>query len=98
MIGKGQECRYALRLPSEDQSAVAQVVESSGQSINSILVLCIRKGLPLVRQALCRDHERVTLVDPLPDSVLERIYGEPDELEDVSAEELQRFQSQTEPE
>lgn|SRR5258708_20620024 len=97
MKGAGKEYRYPLRLPIEDEPEVAKLVKQSGQSINSVLVLCIRKGLPLVRQALCQNSRRVTTVDPLPDAVLERIYAEKDELEDVTGDELIEFQSQTEP-
>jgi hypothetical protein len=61
-------------------------------------ILCIRKGIPLVRQALCENAGRVTTVDPLPESVLERIYAQKDELESITAEQLLRFQSQAEPE
>jgi len=93
-----KEYRYPLRLPLEDEPAIAELVKQSGQSINSVLVLCIRKGLPLVRQALSCDNKRVTAVDPLPESVLERIYGERDELEGITASQLMSFQSQTEPE
>ena len=97
MSGTGKEYKYPLRLQPEDESRISKLVESSGQSINSVLVLCIRKGLPLARQALGQDTGRVTAVDPLPESVLERIYAQKDELEGVTAEQLLAFQSQTEP-
>ena len=98
MKAVAKEYKYALRLPSEDEPKIAELVKGSGQSINSVLVLCIRKGLPIVRQALCQHTGRVTAVDPLPHAVLERIYGEKDELEGVTADQLIGFQSQTEPE
>ena len=97
MNGTTKEFRYPLRLPVEDQPAVAELAQQSGQSLNSVLVLCIRKGLPLARQALGQNGGRVTAVDPLPETVLERIYSQKDELENVSAEQLARFQSQAEP-
>ena len=90
--------KYPLRLPREDEPAVAELVKKSGQSINSVLVLCIRQGLPLARQALNQRCGRVTAVDPLPESVLERIYAKQDELKGVTAQQLMRFQSRTEPE
>jgi len=93
-----KEYRYPLRLPLEDEPQIAELVKKSGQSINSVLVLCIRKGLPLASQALCQAGGRVTTVDPLPESVLERVYAEKDELAAITAEQLTRFQSQTEPE
>ena len=94
----GKEYKYPLRLPQEDEPPIADLARELGQSINSVLVLCIRKGLPLVRETLCRNNGRVTTVDPLPESVLERIYAGKDELEGVTAEQLIKFQSQTEPE
>ena len=96
MSGTSKEYRYALRLPLEDEPELAEVAKRSGQSINSVLVLCIRKGLPLVRQALCQ-NSRVTAVEPLPQAVLERIYAEKDELTGITARQLMEFQSQTEP-
>src|SRR5436190_14042701 len=93
-----KEYRYPLRLPLEDEPQIAELVKKSGQSINSVLVLCIRKGLPLARQALCQNGGRVTGVNPLPTSVLERVYAQRDELDEVTAEQLLGFQSQTEPE
>ena len=92
-----KEYRYPLRLPLEDEPAIAEVVEASGQSINSVLVLCIRQGLPLVRKALCPNSGRVTTVDPLPESVLECLYAGKDELEGITAAQLSTFQSQEEP-
>jgi hypothetical protein len=97
MNGTAKEYRYPLRLALEDETEIAELVKRSGQSINSVLVLCIRKGLPIVRQALCQNSGRVTAIEPLPESVLERIYAQKDELQDVTAEQLIGFQSQTEP-
>lgn len=98
MSGALKEYKYPLRLPVEDEPEIADLVKRSGQSINSVLVLCIRKGLPLVRQALCQTSGRVTAVEPLPASVLERIYAEKDELDGVTGEQLMQFQSHMEPE
>ena len=89
--------QYPLRLDRQDGAAVAQIVKETGQSINSVLVLSIRKGLPLARQALARSSRRATAVDPLPEAVLRRAYAEPDELEGISAHQLMKFQSQQEP-
>jgi hypothetical protein len=89
--------QYPLRLHKKDAAAVAQIVKETGQSINSVLALSIRKGLPLARQALARPHRRVTTVDPLPDHVLRRAYGEPDELDGIPAHQLAKFQSRKEP-
>ena len=77
--------------------AVVEIVEETGHSINSVLALSIRKGLPLAREALGRPPRRVTAVNPLPDRVLRRAYAGPDELEGVSARQLAKFQTQEEP-
>jgi len=73
-----KEYRYPLRMPAADSKAVAEVVKATGHSINSVLLLALRKGLPLARQTLSVEQGRVTNVDPLPKSVLDRIYRQPD--------------------
>ena len=93
----GTAWQYPLRLDKRDGTAVAQVVQETGQSINSVLALSIRKGLPLARQALARPPRRVTAVDPLPDHVLRQAYAGPDELDGISARQLAKFQSRKEP-
>jgi hypothetical protein len=93
-----KEYRYPLRLTVEDESAVARVVKQTGQSINQVLVVSIRKGLPLALKALGHEPGRVTTVDPLPEAVLEQAYSLPDELDGVSAARLARFQSRRKPE
>ena len=89
---------YALRLDRGDEKAIAAVVKETGLSINSLLVLSIRKGLPLARESLAKNSSRVTTVNPLPDHVLRRAYLVPDDSESVSAKQLAKFQSQKEPE
>lgn len=98
MSKRAKNYRYPLRLAAEDESQISALVKKSGQSVNSILVLCIRQGLPNVQRAFTKDSDRVTAVDPLPDEVLERIYAQRDELDEISARELFEFQSRTEPE
>jgi hypothetical protein len=46
-----------------------------------------------VGAAAGQSEERVTIVDPLPVSILERIYSEKDELQGVTSQQLMRFQS-----
>ena len=89
---------YPLRLDHHDGAAVAQVVKETGQSINSVLALSIRKGLPLARQALIQPLPRVTGVDPLPDQVLRRAYAQADDLDRITARRWRKFQTQQEPE
>lgn len=90
--------RYPLRMPREDSAALNDLVKESGQSINDVLLLAIRKGLPLAREALKRDAGRITNVDPLPDKVWRRIYSRPDEFSKVTGKQLGASQIQTEPE
>ncbi len=85
-------------MPGEDSSAVAALVKDTGQSINDVLVLAIRKGLPLAREALRTQSGRVTNVDPLPDKVWRRIYAQPDEISKVTPAQLAASQIQTAPE
>ena len=96
-MSAGKRYKYPLRLPTDDEPRIAALAKKSGLSINSVLVLCIQKGLPLAAQSLGH-NTRVTTVDPLPEAVLEKIYARSDELESVTAEQLTTFQSQTEPE
>jgi len=92
-----KEYAYALRLPKKDKSAVSKVAKETGQSINSVLVLSIRKGLPLARAALSSPSARVTGVDPLPEEVLRKAYERRDDWNRATAEQLLNFQIQREP-
>ena len=87
---------YALRIPTEDAKELAKAQEISGQSINQLVMLCVRKALPDVL-ANFRPGQRVTTVQPLSVSELRRIYSGKDELEGITAKELSGFQSQREP-
>lgn len=69
-----KEYRYPLRMPAKESAAVQSVARQTKHSINDVLLLAIRKGLPMARAALGHDAGRVTNVDPLPDNVLARLY------------------------
>ncbi len=90
--------RYPLRLDSEDKRKVEAVVRASGRTINQVLTLSVRKGLPLAREALCSEAGRLTNVEALPDEVWRRLYSQKDEVDKSSAGELKAAQSQSEPE
>jgi hypothetical protein len=75
----GKSYNYALRLPAADAKAVNAICRESNASFNQVVSLCVRKALPSVRAALLPDPPRITNVDPLPDSVLTRLYSEPDD-------------------
>jgi len=88
---------YALRIPAPDAKELAKAHKSSGQSINQLIMLCVRKALPEVL-ANFSPNRRVTNVPPLPVKELRRIYSSKDELAGVSAKQLAAFQSQEVPE
>jgi len=89
--------RYPLRLDRADKRSVDAVVRASGRTINQVLTLSVRKGLPLAKKALCPDSGRLTNVQPVPDEVWRRIYSRRDELDDYSGDLLKAVQSQSEP-
>ena len=76
--------RYPLRLARTDKRKVDAVARETGTTINQVLVISVRKGLPLARKALCKDTDRITNVEPLPDKVWRRIYMGEDELDSLS--------------
>jgi hypothetical protein len=89
--------RYSLRLDRKDKRSVDAVVKASRRTINQVLVLSVRKGLPLAREALCWTSERITNVEPIPDEVWRRIYSRKDEVDEYSGEDLKAAQSRAEP-
>lgn len=88
---------YALRIPARDARTLAKAQKLSGESINQLLILCLRKALPEL-MASFQSAERITNVSPLSVMELRRIYRGKDELAEVSAGQLAAFQSQKEPE
>jgi hypothetical protein len=89
--------RYPLRLDRKDKQSVDAVVRATGRTINQVLILSVRKGLPLAREALCPASERITNVEPIPDEVWRRIYSRKDELDEWTGDDLKSAQSQAEP-
>jgi hypothetical protein len=89
--------RYPLRLDRKDKQSVDAVVKASGRTINQVLVLSVRRGLPLAKEALCRTAERITNVEPVPEEVWRKIYSRKDEVDQFSGDDLKAVQSQTEP-
>ena len=88
---------YALRIPAQEAKELAKAQKVSGQSINQLIMLCVRKALPEVL-ANFSTSQRVTNVPPLPVKELRRIYSGKDELAGISATQLAEFQSQEAPE
>jgi hypothetical protein len=89
--------RYPLRLEQLDKRKVEALVRASGRTINQVLTLSVRKGLPLAREALCADQSRLTNVEPVPDRIWRRIYSKKDEVDECSGQQLKAVQSQREP-
>jgi len=88
---------YALRLPAAEAKELAKAQKLSGESINQLVVLCVRRALPDVLAGF-RSHRRVTNIEPLAVSELRKIYSGKDELEGITAKQLASFQSQAAPE
>jgi hypothetical protein len=89
--------RYPLRLGAEDKQHVDALVRTSGRSINDVLVLSLRRGLPFVREALSPLGERLTTVKPLSEATWHRVYSQKDELDAISSAHLRAAQSQRKP-
>jgi uncharacterized protein (DUF1778 family) len=88
---------YALRIPAPDAKALAKAQKISGQSINQLVMLCVRKALPDVL-ANFNVSRRVTNIAPLSTAELRRSYAGKDELSGITAKQLAAFQSQEPPE
>jgi hypothetical protein len=89
--------RYPLRLDQLDKRKVEAVVRASGRTINQVLTLSLRKGLPLAKEVLCADAGKLTNVEPVPDQVWRRIYSRRDEVDQCPGDQLKAAQSQSEP-
>ncbi|SRR6266496_3745049 len=89
--------RYPLRLDRKDKQGVDAVVRATGRTINQVLILSVRKGLPLAREALSRSVGRVTNVELISDETWRRIYSRKDELDGSSTDDLKAAQSQNKP-
>jgi hypothetical protein len=88
---------YALRMPAQESKELARAQKISGQSINQLVMLCVRRALPEVVSTFAT-QSRVTNVEPLPAPVWRKIYRRRDELARVSAKQLAAFQSRQIPE
>ncbi len=88
---------YALRIPNQDARELEKAQRLAGQSINQLIVQCIRRGLPgiIAENASTR---RVTNVEPLKPAQWRKIYSRKDPLDRASAAQLAGFQSQEAPE
>jgi hypothetical protein len=87
---------YALRIPSGEAKDLAKAQRLSGQSVNQLIVQCIRRGLPAII-AESQSAGRVTNIEPLKPAEWRRIYSRKDEFEKISAEQLSAFQSRDVP-
>jgi len=88
---------YALRIPVQQARELTKAQKISGQSINQLVMLCVRRALPEVISTFAL-QSRITNVDPLPAATWRKIYRRQDELQSISAKQLAAFQSQGPPE
>jgi len=66
--------QYPLQVPEDLMSEIEATAHSVHLSKADVMRQSIKLGLPQLRKKL--DRGRVTNVDPLPDSVLRRLYRE----------------------
>jgi uncharacterized protein (DUF1778 family) len=88
---------YALRISVSEAKALTKAQKISGQSINQLVMLCVRRALPEVVSTFTTTS-RVTNVNPLSAASWRKIYRRKDELHGVSAKQLAAFQSREFPE
>jgi len=82
-----------LRIDPKDRQQLRALAEESGHTINDVVSLALRKGLPLARAALC-PLGRLTNVEPLDDAALDRCYGDgPQEQDEVGVQRFMAAQS-----
>ncbi len=67
---------YPLQVPSDLMEEVGSTAKSLNPSKADVLRQSIKLGLPRLKEQLSARSGRVTNVDPLPATVLERLYRE----------------------
>jgi hypothetical protein len=83
--------QYPLSLPLKDARQLAAAKKKSGLPVSQLILQCIRRALP----DLVAEHgvkSRLTNVDPLPESVLHRIYSQP-ERDEAGTQQLMAAQA-----
>jgi hypothetical protein len=92
-LGMGKTIQYPTRFNEQDadlRQDLEHSAQRTGQSVNQLILACVRAALPRVVEALAPGGGRVTNVDPLPEDVLRRIYANPEEEDEKG---VQRFMS-----
>ena len=82
MNSSAKHHQYPIQVESSDQSALETASRQTGQSINELILLCVRTALPGLSAALSGESGRVTNVDPLPEAASKQLYSQPDDDED----------------
>lgn len=67
--------------------------QATGQSVNKLILACVRVALPKVTESLSPGAGRVTNVEPLPRAVLEAIYSRPEEEDEAGVQQLMAAQA-----
>lgn len=73
---------YPTRFQGQDlqvKEALERASEQTGQSVNTLILSCVRAALPQVVASVQPSEGRLTNVDPLPDDVLDRLYSQRDD-------------------
>ena len=65
----------------------------TGQSVNQLILACVRVALPRVTESLKPGGGRITNVEPLPAAVLDRIYSRPEEEDEAGVQRLMAAQA-----
>src|SRR5437588_423304 len=66
---------YATRFEPAERAALKASARQTRQSINQLIVSCVRRALPEVTAELSRGGGRITNVEPLPKKVLDQEDG-----------------------
>lgn len=81
LSGMGKTIQYPTRFTEQDADLRADLESSSrmtGQSVNQLILACVRVALPRVVESLSPGAGRITNVDPLPDKLARAAYEQPE--------------------
>ena len=95
-LGMANTVQYPTRFMGADAELRVQLEKSAqatGQSVNKLILACVRVALPKVTESLSPGAGRVTNVEPLPRAVLEAIYSRPEEEDEAGVQQLMAAQA-----
>ena len=88
--------QYPTRFIGKDaklKDALEQSAKATGQSVNQLILACVRTALPQVVEVLSPGTGRITNVEPLSDTVLDRIYRIPEEEDEEGVKQFMAAQA-----